>query len=72
MLMNSYGWSVEYCMKLTRSQILLFGDKIKKRKEMENNFQKSLHGAEVKTKGLNTAGAVPIEDIIDQSVNNVM
>jgi hypothetical protein len=63
--MHQYGWKIEYCMTLTKSQILLFVSKINKRIEREVNFQKSLHGAKVENLGLDTTGAIPIEDVID-------
>lgn len=58
-------------MNLTKSQITLFLNKITKRKEQENEFQKALHGIKPEQKGLNVAGAIPIEDIIDGSNTNL-
>ena len=46
--------------------MVLLINKINKRKENEIEFQKALHGIKPKgKKGLNTEGAIPIEDVID-------
>ena len=67
--MCQYSWTIEYCMNLTKSQIIMFSEKITKRKNNEYDFWKSLHGHEVKSKGLNLSNTVPIEDIIDNGKN---
>lgn len=55
-------------MKLTKSQIALFINKINKRRENEIEFQKGLHGIKQKQpKGFDLSNAVPIEDVIDGS-----
>ena len=56
---------MEYITGLTRGQIALFINKIKKRKTNEYEFQKNIHGIQTEQKGLNLNGAVPIEDVLD-------
>jgi len=51
--------------KLTREQMFLFIEKIRDRKEDNLKNEVHLHGGKWKTNGLDTDGAVPIEDIID-------
>lgn len=51
--------------KLTREQMFLFMDKIHDRKEDQLKNEVHLHGGKWKSKGLDTDGAVPIEDILD-------
>lgn len=59
-------------MTLTRGQIALFINKIIKRKELEIEFQKGLHGIKSKDRpGLNLTNAIPIEDIIDGNNNSL-
>ena len=52
--------------------MVLFINKIKKRKETEIEFQKGLHGIKPNSKGLNTANAIPIEDVIDGNVKPLL
>lgn len=63
--MSNYNWDIEYCTRLTMSQMFLFIEKINKREKNKNDFLVALHGGKPENKGLNTAGAVPIEDVID-------
>jgi len=51
--------------KLTREQIFLFIDKINDREEDKLKNEVHLHGGKWKSQGLDTDGAIPIEDIIE-------
>lgn len=63
--MSEYHWSIEYICKLTRGQLVLFMNKIGKRKKYEQDFHKSIHGIQPENKGLDISNAIPIEDIVD-------
>jgi len=67
--MSEYGYSVEYIRKMTRAQIFMFLEKISDRKGEDYKFHAKIHGA-YKEKGLNTDGAIPIEDILDEDPKN--
>jgi len=51
--------------KLTREQMFLFIDKIHDREEDKLKNEVHLHGGKWKSQGLDTDGAIPIEDIIE-------
>lgn len=57
--------SINDVRKLTREQMFLFIEKIQDRKEDQLKNEVHLHGGKWKHNGLDTDGAVPIEDIID-------
>lgn len=65
MIMSEYSWSIEYIRNLSRGQIILFCEKIAKRKRKDSIFQAKLHNA-YKNPGLNTDNAIAIEDVIDK------
>lgn len=65
MVMSEYGWSIEYIRNLSRGQLILFCDKISKRKKQDSIFQAKLHNA-YKNPGLDIEGAIPIEDVLDE------
>lgn len=49
--------------------MFMFIDKIADRKNEDYKFHAKIHGA-YKPKGLNTDGAIPIEDVLDQDPKN--
>lgn len=63
--MSEYSYKIEDVRKLTRGQIVLLTNKIKRRKEDHYILLAKMHGA-YKPKGLNIDGATPIEEIIDR------
>jgi len=59
--MSEYGVSLKEIKTWTIPQLLLFVDKVMDRHERELKKEAKLHGAEYKTPGLDTDGAIPIE-----------
>jgi len=57
--------SISDVRALTREQMFLFIDKINDREEDKLKNEVHLHGGKWKSKGLDTDGAIPIEDMID-------
>jgi hypothetical protein len=68
MIMSEYNISFLDIQELTREQIFLMKDKIESRLIQERKFQAKLHGGEMKTNGLDTDGAIPIETAIDKGI----
>ena len=66
--MSEYHYKIEDVRKLTRGQIVLFGNKINRRKSEHYKMIAKIHGA-YKPQGLDTDGATPIEEIIDKNKN---
>jgi hypothetical protein len=66
LLMNEYHVSLAELQTWTREQIFLFCEKIEHRIKDERRFQVQLHQMEMKEDGLDTSGAVAIEDVIDK------
>lgn len=69
--MNNYSWTIEYTMKLTRNQLILFKKRIEDRIIEDRKFNAKLHNFKIKENGLDTNGAIPIETIIDCGKNNI-
>jgi hypothetical protein len=68
--MHEYSMKIKDIIKLTKSQILLLVEKIKKRIKRNQDFQISLHGGKPKNEGLNVKGATPIEHVIENQIND--
>lgn len=64
--MYNYGWSLEYILTLTKEQIFLFSDKINHRESEHYKFITKVHGV-YKPQGLDTDGAIAIEDMMKYS-----
>jgi hypothetical protein len=63
--MHEYTCTFEEVKSWTIPQLLFFVDKIMDRQERELKKEAKLHGADYKTQGLDTDGAVPIEYVMD-------
>ena len=64
--MHEYGYTHEYiATKMTREQIVMFATRSAKRKESQLKFDAAIHGAKLKSKGLDLDDAKPIEELID-------
>jgi len=63
--MHEYNFTIEYIQNLTIEQIFLFKEKIDDRLENKAKFDAKIHGASTKNQGLDTDGAIPIENLID-------
>lgn len=57
--------SISDVRSLTREQMFLFIDKISDREEDKLKNEVHLHGGKWKSKGLDTDGAIPIEELIE-------
>jgi len=66
LLMSEYSMSIFDVKNLTREQMFLFKEKIDNRKELEYKLKARINGCEIKESGLDTAGATPIEHIMDR------
>lgn len=61
--MYNYNWDLKYILTLTKEQIFLFSDKIERRESEHYKFITKVHGV-YKPQGLDTDGAIPIENVL--------
>jgi hypothetical protein len=69
--MSEYGWRLDYLLTLTKEQMILFKKRAETRIIRRDKNNAKLHGADIKGKGLDVDGAVPIEEAMSRGKNSL-